>query len=537
MFALRRATAIDEAPIAEMIRARSSWMRETGVTGWDGWSSSASVLAAQAADPGFPVWVLARDDGAVMGCTSLFEESPAWFCTKAEPVEQAFYLATTVVHPELAGQRMGAQIAWPVLDLAARTGRKWVRRGATETGFIRYYRDVVRTIDHKGVVFTGMARLAERQPGQGHLVDHGGWSGSVVAFLGDVEGLLADPRHSFRAGSERRVGGLGDGAGDHFVSADTRKYRPDAALGQAGEERRLGFVARVFVGGDGDAASTASGWRQRKLPREANRNVGAETQQGDQFGAAGSLLPVRMSAERGAEPAATAPGGRILLLSQSWPKGWGSGGGTGWLETHRLMRPGIRLRELTQVQAEHGEVHSIHAMQAAGNRLDQVPDVLASLRAENRLLRRHCPEVDDRCVWRAWQLEVSEDLLGTAVAPVQGVHRDLLHDREVDPLSPPLHADNVTPQPPWCRLARSPLPHPRRSPSAPGRQHPVNETAYGQVPIAALEEGLTFTTGGRYHVEPPRYYPPPPRRRGRGAPPGGPGAAWRGRRRRAAGGG
>jgi hypothetical protein len=176
MFALRRATAIDEAPIAEMIRARSSWMRETGVTGWDGWASSASVLAAQAADPGFPVWVLARDDGAVMGCTSLFEESPAWFWTEAERAEPAFYLATTVTHPELAGQRMGAQIAWSVLDLAARTGRKWVRRGATETGLIRYYRDVqhwdvVRTIDHKGVVFTGMARLAERQPGLGIRVD------------------------------------------------------------------------------------------------------------------------------------------------------------------------------------------------------------------------------------------------------------------------------------------------------------------------------------------------------------------------------
>lgn len=176
MFVLRRATAGDETPVAEMILARSSWMRQQGVSGWDGWESSAPVLAAQAADPAFPVWVLAREGGEIVGCTSLYEESPAWFWTDAERAEPAFYLATTVTHPELAGLRMGAQIAWSVLDLAARSGRKWVRRGATEPGLIRYYRDVqhwevVRTIDHKGVIFTGMARLAERQPGLSVRVD------------------------------------------------------------------------------------------------------------------------------------------------------------------------------------------------------------------------------------------------------------------------------------------------------------------------------------------------------------------------------
>lgn len=179
MFILRRTIADDEKSVFEMILARSAWMKRHGVVGWDGWEASASALAGQAADPAFPVWVLAReDDGSIAGCTSIFDESPPWFWTEKERAVPAYYLATTVTHPEFAGQRVGAQIAWSVLDLASRTGRTWVRRGATEAGLIRYYRDVqhwdvVRTITHKGVNFTGMARLAEPQPGLSVRIDSG----------------------------------------------------------------------------------------------------------------------------------------------------------------------------------------------------------------------------------------------------------------------------------------------------------------------------------------------------------------------------
>lgn len=176
MFTLRRATADDEKPVAEMILARSVWMRLRDVAGWDGWENAAPALAAQAADPGFPVWVLAREDGGIAGCTSLYEESPPWFWTEAERAEPAFFMATTVTDPACAGQRIGARIAWSVLDLAFQTGRMWVRRGATEPGLVRYYRDVqrwdvVRTVDHKGVRFTGLARRAVPQPDTGIRVD------------------------------------------------------------------------------------------------------------------------------------------------------------------------------------------------------------------------------------------------------------------------------------------------------------------------------------------------------------------------------
>jgi hypothetical protein len=171
MFILRRATADDEKPVAEMILARSAWMRQQGVAGWEGWEASAPVLAGQAADPAFPVWVLTReDDGAVAGCTSVFEESPPWFWTEAERAEPSFFLATTVTDPAYAGQRTGVLIAWALLDHAARTGRAWVRRGTTEPGLVRYYRDVqgwsvVREKERDGLLVTGLARRAELQPG------------------------------------------------------------------------------------------------------------------------------------------------------------------------------------------------------------------------------------------------------------------------------------------------------------------------------------------------------------------------------------
>ena len=72
--------------------------------------------------------------------------------------------------PGFSGQRLGALMAWSVLDLAARTGRQWVRRSTTEAALVRYYRDVqgwqvVREMERKGFLVTGMARRAEPQDG------------------------------------------------------------------------------------------------------------------------------------------------------------------------------------------------------------------------------------------------------------------------------------------------------------------------------------------------------------------------------------
>jgi hypothetical protein len=78
-------------------------------------------------------------------------------------------MASTVIHPYHAGQRLGCQLAWWVLDHAARTGRIWVRRGTIEPDLVRYYRDVqgwqvIRQIDRDGCAVFGLARRAALIP-------------------------------------------------------------------------------------------------------------------------------------------------------------------------------------------------------------------------------------------------------------------------------------------------------------------------------------------------------------------------------------
>lgn len=165
MLTMRSARATDQDSVGHMIRARSVWLRERGLPGWD---DAADGLAAQAAEPGFPMWVL-TDKDRVIGCTSLFDESPAWFWTEAERAEPAIFMATTVTDPAYAGRRIGCQLAWWVLDHAARTGRQWVRRGTTEAALVRYYRDVqgwqvVREEIRDGFTVTGLARKAQLMP-------------------------------------------------------------------------------------------------------------------------------------------------------------------------------------------------------------------------------------------------------------------------------------------------------------------------------------------------------------------------------------
>ncbi|MGA5700483.1 hypothetical protein [Peterkaempfera bronchialis] len=59
-----------------------------------------------------------------------------------ERAESAVFLATTVTDPDYRRFRPGRLIALWALDHAARTGVEWVRRGTTEDGLVRYYRDV-----------------------------------------------------------------------------------------------------------------------------------------------------------------------------------------------------------------------------------------------------------------------------------------------------------------------------------------------------------------------------------------------------------
>ena len=167
MFVMRRASADDESSIVAMTLARADWLDDRGLNG-QGWRQFASEYGRQAVDRNFPIWVLARGD-QVVGATCLLEESPSWFWTAEECAEPAYFVASTVTDPAFPGQRLGHLMLRWVLDHAARTGKRWVRRGTWEPGLVRYYTQVqgwhiVRERERGGVTVVGLARHAELQP-------------------------------------------------------------------------------------------------------------------------------------------------------------------------------------------------------------------------------------------------------------------------------------------------------------------------------------------------------------------------------------
>jgi hypothetical protein len=172
MLVMRPAAAGDQPEIADMIRARAGWMREHGLDGAGGWGGKAESLAAQATDPDVPVWACTRpgDGGRIVGITTLYEETPSWGWTDEERAQPAVFLATTVTHPDYAGQRLGCLMAWWTLEHAARAGYQHVRRGCGYPELMRYYRDIqgwqlAHTVDRHGVTAYLLTRPAERQPG------------------------------------------------------------------------------------------------------------------------------------------------------------------------------------------------------------------------------------------------------------------------------------------------------------------------------------------------------------------------------------
>lgn len=165
MLEMRSATTSDQAPIAEMIRKRDAWMLNRGLPGF---GDSIDAMAAQAGDPAFPVWVLTHG-GTVMGCTTVFDESPEWCFTPEELQEPALFLASTITAPT-DNQHLGCLIAYWALSHAAKADRQWVRRGTFEPALMRYYRDVqgwhlLRELERRGRTSFVMARRAEPQPG------------------------------------------------------------------------------------------------------------------------------------------------------------------------------------------------------------------------------------------------------------------------------------------------------------------------------------------------------------------------------------
>jgi GNAT superfamily N-acetyltransferase len=136
VFAMRPATADDIPDVEDVILARSGWLEERGLPSW---RENAAELARQAENPDGDVWVLAEDDGRIIGCTTVQEQTPPWGWTDEELNEPAHYLYSTVTDPAYRDRKPGTVMALWAVDRAARHGRTWVRRGCHFPGLVRYY--------------------------------------------------------------------------------------------------------------------------------------------------------------------------------------------------------------------------------------------------------------------------------------------------------------------------------------------------------------------------------------------------------------
>ncbi|HSA50408.1 MAG TPA: GNAT family N-acetyltransferase, partial [Yinghuangia sp.] len=108
--------------------------------GVESWRDNVEDLASQAENEHGDHWILQRDDGRIIGTTTVQKFCPPWGWTAHELAEQADYLYTTITDPEFRAWRPGTLIAWWAVDRAAREGTQWVRRGCVEPRLRDYYR-------------------------------------------------------------------------------------------------------------------------------------------------------------------------------------------------------------------------------------------------------------------------------------------------------------------------------------------------------------------------------------------------------------
>ncbi|MGW0704939.1 GNAT family N-acetyltransferase [Streptomyces sp. NPDC002643] len=175
---MRPATADDQEAIAEMVRARCAWMRERGIPDWPRTEDDIRNAASQAANPAFPVWVLAEGH-QLIGCTTVFTRTPEWGWTALELEQSAYFLATSFTHPAHRREQPGRLMAWWALDRAAHENVTWVRRGTFSERLMTYYRDVqgwdlVHTPTRKGRTAYLMARRSEAMPVLAGLIKDSG---------------------------------------------------------------------------------------------------------------------------------------------------------------------------------------------------------------------------------------------------------------------------------------------------------------------------------------------------------------------------
>ncbi|MDT3395308.1 GNAT family N-acetyltransferase [Streptomyces sp. B1866] len=174
MYQMRPASERDLTAMGELIDARMRWMSTQGIPITEG--PLATTLVGQREDDRRPlVWVLV-EDGRLIGCTVLLNNTQGWGWADEQRAEPALTMLSTYTHPAFRHDRPARLMAWWILDFAAHLGRpRWVRRAVPGEKLMRHYRDthrwnLVDTVLRNGRRAYLMQRTSEKMTGINALV-------------------------------------------------------------------------------------------------------------------------------------------------------------------------------------------------------------------------------------------------------------------------------------------------------------------------------------------------------------------------------
>lgn len=146
MFAMRPATAADIPAVEALVLARSAWLEDRGLPSW---RENAADLAGQAENPDGDVWLLANDNGRIVGCTTIQDQTPPWGWTDEELAEPSHYLYSSVTDPAYREYKPGTTMALWAVDHAAAEGKTWVRRACNFPELVTYNESQGFTLVHE----------------------------------------------------------------------------------------------------------------------------------------------------------------------------------------------------------------------------------------------------------------------------------------------------------------------------------------------------------------------------------------------------
>jgi GNAT superfamily N-acetyltransferase len=156
---IRRAEPADLDTVDSLRVEATDWLASKGLDQWQPDQPRVPTRATTADAIKRGVCYLAYDTaGRLVGTITVDDRADPEFWTQAERDEPALYVHRMIIRRQAAGNDLGGSLLDWTTDLAAATGRRWLRLDAwkTNTALRRYYErhgfEHVRTVDleHRG---------------------------------------------------------------------------------------------------------------------------------------------------------------------------------------------------------------------------------------------------------------------------------------------------------------------------------------------------------------------------------------------------